>query len=295
MHIAVLAQQLLNIKCKLIFQRLSVIACLYLSGCVLSTPMVTPKVRTLHATHLATTMGWKERSIHTSLFTLKAYTPTKQKKAKVLTIYIEGDGLAWLSEDMPSDNPTPIEPLGLKIALRNQKNNQVAYLARPCQFVFQEEWRGCREIYWTNLRFSPEVIHATNEAVDYLKKYYHASNIILVGYSGGGAVATLVAARRTDVIRLITVAAMLDMNQWVHQKNLTPLDGSLNPADFEKALASIPQTHWVGGKDTIVPKEVAFAYAKHFPAANKPEIIVVPDFDHSCCWASKSFTILSAR
>jgi pimeloyl-ACP methyl ester carboxylesterase len=122
--------------------------------------------------------------------------------------------------------------------------------------------------------------------VDYLKNFYHAKNIILIGYSGGGTVAALVAAKRTDVIRLITVAAILDVKQWVRQKSLTPLYGSLNPADEWNKLASIPQTHWVGAKDRVVPKEVAFAFAQHFPKTQKPEIISVPDFDHACCWAT---------
>ena len=78
----------------------------------------------------------------------------------------------------------------------------------------------------------------------------------------------------------------LDIKQWTHQKSLSPLYGSLNPADEWQSLVSIPQTHWVGGKDTVVRKEVALAFAKHFPAAKKPKIIVVPAFDHVCCWAS---------
>jgi len=148
------------------------------------------------------------------------------------------------------------------------------------------EWRGCRQAYWTNLRFSPEVIKAMNEAVTELKNYYHAKKTILIGYSGGGTIATLIAARRTDVAKLITVAAMLDMKQWIDQESLTPLYGSLDPALEWKNLLSIPQTHWVGGKDIIVRKEVAFAFANHFPLAKRPTIKVVPNFDHTCCWTT---------
>jgi hypothetical protein len=73
----------------------------------------------------------------------------------------------------------------------------------------------------------------------------------------------------------------------VRQQSLTPLYGSLNPADSWSNLVSIPQTHWVGGKDTVVPKEVAFAFSKRFPATKKPKIKVIPTFDHSCCWATE--------
>ncbi|MDP3560760.1 MAG: hypothetical protein Q8R83_01105 [Legionellaceae bacterium] len=248
--------------------------------------MISSEVRAMQAASLAKAAGWHEHAIHTPLFTLKTYGSPTPKKTDTLTIYIEGDGLAWLSEDTPSANPTPIVPTGLQMAIHNQQNNSIVYLARPCQFVSKEEWGHCRQAYWTHLRFSPEVINAMNQAIEQLKKDYHAKHIILIGYSGGGTIATLITARRTDVIQLVTVAAILDTDFWVRQENLTPLYGSLNPADTWKQLISVPQTHWVGEKDTVVPKTVAFAFAKRFPATKKPKIIVIPAFDHACCWAT---------
>lgn len=135
---------------------------------------------------------------------------------------------------------------------------------------------------WTNARFS--LVHATQQAINALKARHGAKNITLIGYSGGGAIATLVAANRRDVLRLITIAGTLDTAAWVRQNSLTPLYGSLNPADAWKSLVAIPQTHWVGGKDIIVPQAVAFAYADRFPIGKKPEIIIKPTYDHTCCW-----------
>lgn len=243
-------------------------------------------MRTKQAASLAKMAGWHGHTIQTKLFTLKAYGSPVPKETSVLTIYIEGDGLAWLSEDTPSANPTPITPTGLRMAIHDQNNNPIVYLARPCQYVLKEKWANCKPSYWTHLRFSPDVIHAMNEAVDHLKNEYHAKNIVLIGYSGGGTIATLITARRSDVVQLITVAAILDTDFWVHRESLTPLNGSLNPANEWRKLISISQTHWVGGKDTVVPKEVALAFAKRFPATKKPKIIVIPAFDHSCCWAT---------
>ncbi|HEX2549375.1 MAG TPA: alpha/beta hydrolase [Gammaproteobacteria bacterium] len=242
-------------------------------------------MRTQKTTHLAKTMGWQTHTIRTTTFIIKAYGPLAKKKANTLTIYLEGDGLAWISDDLPSDNPTPIAPTALKIAVHDQKSELVAYLARPCQFVFNKEWVGCRQAYWTNLRFSTKVVNAMDQAVDYLKKYYHVKQIILIGYSGGGTIAALLTAKRTDVTKLITIAAVLDLKEWVNQKKLTPLNGSLDPAEAWNKLTLVSQTHWVGGKDTVVPKEVAFAFAKHFSQTKKPQIIILPDFDHVCCWA----------
>lgn len=264
---------------------LIVIGCLCLSGCMLGTSIMPPTERIKQASQLAKTAGWKEHTIHTTLFVLKAYGPLIQTKNDSLIIYIEGDGLAWLSVDRPSDNPTPQVPIGLKMAIHN-KNPSTVYLARPCQFVLNQAWIGCRRAYWTNLRFSPEVIYSMNQAIDYLKHYYHAKRILLVGYSGGGTIGALIAAKRADVTRLITVAAMLDTKQWAQQESLTPLYGSLNPADSWKDLRSIPQTHWIGGKDTVVSKDVTLAFANHFPPEERPTVRLVPAFDHVCCWAT---------
>lgn len=281
---------------------LILLICLYLSGCVMQTSVRSPEERTMQATSLAKKAGWSEHTIRTRLFTLKAYRSPAQKTAtgscgqiarcrdltsqQTLTIYIEGDGLAWLSEDMPSTNPTPLVPTGLQMALHDQKHHPIVYLARPCQFVSKDEWAGCRQAYWTHLRFSPDVVNAMNQAIDALKHEYHAKQMVLIGYSGGGTIAALIAARRTDVSQLTTVGAILDTDFWVHQENLTPLYGSLNPADAWRNLISVPQRHWVGGKDTVVPKEVALAFAERFPAEKKPNITVVSAFDHACCWAT---------
>lgn len=257
--------------------------CLY--GCAHRSPPPSAEARTEQATVLANAVGWQAHTLRTTGFTFKAYGPTPTP-TNTLTIYIEGDGLAWLSSDTPSTNPTPLNPIGLKLAIRDKKHTPIVYLARACQFVFGIDWGACRLDDWTNSRFSPAIVNATQQAVNELKAQYRAKKIILIGYSGGGAIATLVAAGRSDVIRLITIAGTLDTEAWVRQNNLSPLRGSLNPADAWQSLTTILQTHWVGGKDTVVPKEVALAYASRFPSAKKPEIKIMPTFDHTCCWAT---------
>ncbi len=268
--------------CRINYNNLIIILCLFLSGCTI-TP---PEIRAQNAAHLAASKNWQEQTIPTQTFTLKAYGPKPQNQAKILTIYIEGDGLAWISADRPSNNPTPSAFTGLKMALNDNSHYPVVYLARPCQLVFNQDQRNCEPANWTNARFSSQIINSMNQAVDHLKNVYHAQKIILIGYSGGGTVATLIAARRHDIVKLITVAAVLDTQAWVKQENLTTLNGSLNPADFWRNLISVKQIHWVGGEDKIVPKEVALAYANRFPTTQKPKIIIVSGFDHRCCWDS---------
>lgn len=255
----------------------TLIGCVLLCSC---THWPSPHERKMQADQLAA--GWQAQVYPTSYFSLMTYQPAAGNKADNLTIYIEGDGFACVSASSPSLNPTPINPLALKLALKDP--GPAAYIARPCQFVALNKEQLCRQQYWTSHRFSEEVIQSTNEVVNLLKAKYHAQNISLVGYSGGGAVATLVAARRHDVVGIITIAGNLDHQYWTQTQHLSPLAGSLNPADFADDLHTIPQLHYVGAEDKVMPVAVAQAYKRHFKNADRVKIIEVSGFSHQCCW-----------
>lgn len=250
-----------------------------LAGC---TTLPSPQERSFSASQYATAAGWQASDLDGGTFLLRAYLPKLLEKAPVLTIYIEGDGLAWASRSQPSSNPTPANPLALKLALRDDQ--PAVYLGRPCQYVDPGLQPTCTQKYWTSHRFAPEVINATQSAIDQLKARFHSSRLVLVGYSGGGAVAALAAAGRNDVMQLMTIAGNLDHVAWSQRHHLTPLSGSLNPADALHQLKDIPQTHFVGLRDTNVSVEDLEAYARRFPDNADITIVRVPDFDHSCCW-----------
>lgn len=198
-----------------------------------------------------------------------------------LTIYLEGDGMAWLNRSTPSNDPTPINPVALRLAVTPQ-HGRVAYLARPCQFVSSSQ---CHERYWTEARFSSEVLAAMMQAVDMLKAKSATDRIVLVGYSGGAAIATLLAESRTDVVGLVTVAGVVDHRAWTRWHGLTPLSLSQDPMRHYDALSAIPQRHYVGDQDNVVPPElVRFTYS--------PESIQVEQASHSCCWSDIWPTIL---
>lgn len=250
-----------------------------IAGC---TTFPSPAERAQHANELAAAAGWIPLRLPAGEFTLTAYLSPEIDTGGVLTIYFEGDGAAWLNRSTPSQDPTPVRPIGLELALRHPAGS-VAYLARPCQFVTAGMNSGCKVDYWTGARFSPTVIQAESVAVDELKKKTGASRVILIGYSGGGAVASLVASKRGDVDRLVTVAGNLDHAAWTRLHAVKPLAESLNPADEWRALSGLSQVHFVGGRDTVVDGRIAAAYANRFPEP-KPRIVTVDIFDHVCCW-----------
>lgn len=252
----------------------------FLSSC---SALPSPAERRTHADALAAARHWRALPLDVGDFTLQAYVPPDWKTDRHLTIYIEGDGMAWL-DGKPSTDPTPRDPLALQLALAHESGN-AAYLARPCQFPTAPA-RPCAQRYWADARFAPEVIAATTHAIDRLKALSGASELVLTGYSGGGAVAVLVAAQRSDVTRIITVAGNLDIDAWTRLHGLPPLRDSVNPMDLRDQIATIPQVHFVGAQDRIVPTAIAKAFAAGFPEGQAPLIHEMKEFDHRCCWVA---------
>ncbi|HEX4869799.1 MAG TPA: hypothetical protein VFV15_03625 [Moraxellaceae bacterium] len=180
-----------------------------------------------------------------------------------LHVYIEGDGLAWLSISMPSPDPTPVNPVALQLAARDPGCN-VLYLGRPGQYA----GGGVDARYWLGGRFAPEVVAAYEAVVRQVAAGRHASALRLTGYSGGGAVAALLAARLHAAglpVELVTVAGNLDTDTWTRRRKLSPLRDSLNPATEAPVLASVPQLHLTGRDDSQVPGWVLDAYLARLP------------------------------
>lgn len=238
------------------------------------------------AAHVASKAGWQRSNLDAGPFELVSFAPQGLQRTTVLTVYIEGDGLAWINGSTPSLDPTPLNPLALRLALRDPSGAAV-YLARPCQFVTGAQRRGCQRKYWTSHRFAPEVIEASSSAIEQLKQRFAAERLVLVGYSGGGAVAALIAAQRRDVMRLVTVAGNLDHRTWTADLQLSALDGSLNPADAWQRLQSVPQIHFVGGQDGVMGESVVESYRARFATGPAPTVRVLPTFDHHCCWVER--------
>ena len=255
---------------------------IFLAGCT----SISPESRRQHAAQLADNAGWQKLRLPSGHFVLTSYVKKSASVSDTLTIYIEGDGFAWVTPTLASTDPSPRNPVGLQLALRHPRG-EAAYLARPCQYTAVEDTRNCRHTFWTEGRFAVEVIEASNLAVSTLKQRVGASKLVLVGYSGGGAVAALVAARRSDVAQLITIAGNLDHRAWTAIHRVPPLESSLNPADAWRTLANLPQRHFVGARDNIVTRAVTDAYTARFPAQQHVRVIVIEDFGHVCCWAEK--------
>lgn len=241
---------------------------------------------------IAAEAGWQPQHFATGGFKLVGFLRPGPAEQQGLAVYIEGDGVAFITPQQISSDPTPEDPTALRLALQHPPGPAL-YLARPCQYAPGDLAAICDLRLWTTHRYAPEIVAALDGAIDAVKRRTGAATVALFGYSGGGTVAALIATRRNDVSRLVTVAANLDHAIWTSRKELSPLSGSLNPADMASWLAAIPQYHFAGAKDAVVPPFVARAYADRFPADRRPTVRVVEGFDHHCCWVESWSRLLA--
>ena len=200
--------------------------------------------------------------------------------ARALTVYIESDGAPWRVPDEPPFDPTPHKPMVLQMAA-SDPGDTVAYLGRPCQYLAPEALARCDPALWMLGRYSEDAVATTDAAVTAMKARARASSIRLVGYSGGGAIAALVAARRDDVTCLVTIAAPLDTDAWTAAIGVSQLSYSLNPADLARKLKQVSQTHFLGRNDTLVPPTTTHRFLAQVPGA---QVVNRTDYDHQCCW-----------
>lgn len=238
------------------------------------------------ATTLAADAGMHRERIAAGPFLLTAFVRITRPD-KPLAIYIEGDGLAWSTRDRPSTDPTPRRATGLQLAVADAGPN-VAYLARPCQFTPMAMNPDCGPAYWTGKRFGETVVAAMNDAVDALTRRVPGQSLDLTGYSGGGAIAVLLAARRADVASVRTIAGNLDTELVNRLHGVSPMPDSYNPVHMARRIASVPQLHLVGANDRVVPPEVArrFVDAQCGGAPRcLARVVVIPAMPHEGDWA----------
>jgi dienelactone hydrolase len=195
-----------------------------------------------------------------------------------LHIYIGGDGIPWERGRFPASDPTPRRALAMELMARDKAAS--VYLGRPCYFGLAESVQ-CNFELWTSRRYSREVIDSMGAVIRAYQQQYRPTEIVLIGYSGGGTLATLLAPQIPGNRHILTVAANLDIDMWTRQFGHLPLQGSLNPVDLVDDLRPISQFHLMGGRDSTVPNNVTASYTDKLQPGNSR---LYPNFDHSCCW-----------
>lgn len=212
------------------------------------------------------------------------YRRAPVRSTKKLHVYIEGDGVAWRMRTLISSDPTPRNPLMLRLMALDSAS--ALYLGRPCYFGLARD-PECHFDYWTFMRFSEEVIDSMVTVIRQQSSIYES--IVLIGHSGGGALAMLIAEHLPAVDAVVTVAGNLDTEGWVRHHRYSPLRGSLNPATRPRLPDRVRQLHLVGAADQVIPPELVVDWISRQPAA---EHWIFENFDHSCCWQQQWDNVL---
>jgi len=198
-------------------------------------------------------------------------------RSTTLHVYLDGDGSPWRG-GRPSPDPTPRNPLVLDLMALDPEPS--VYLGRPCYHGLAGS-PLCSSALWTAGRYSEEVVSSMEAALrDVMRRGGH-ERLVWFGYSGGGVLAVLLAPRFAGTTDLVTIAANLDIDRWTQLHRHERLDGSLNPAARPPLPAAIRQRHYVGARDRLVPPEVTAR-----GPVPRESIVVVPGYDHACCWRS---------
>lgn len=220
-------------------------------------------------------------------FELRAYFKPSSTGDRALRVYLEGDGTPWIGRGRVSSDPTPRHPLALRLMIADP--DPALYLGRPC-YHDRVDAGPCRPALWTQARYSSLVVESMAAALRSFVIAHDVERLTLIGYSGGGVLAWLLAERLPDVDRLVTIAANLDIDAWTDRHGYSRLTHSLNPATGPPLPDGIEQIHLVGSRDTNVPVEILASLPMQ---ASTRAAILVLEADHGCCWDTMWPTLLA--
>lgn len=193
-------------------------------------------------------------------------------------IYIEGDGRPWTGGGTRiSIDPTPRQPSALEL-MADDPLGQL-YLGRPCYFGSANS-APCESRLWTYERYGETVVAAMTEALRKWAMGHAHGRITLIGYSGGGVLALLIAERLPSIHRVVAIATPVDHKRWTQVHDYTPLYGSINPAEQSEWRANVERIFIFGeNDDNVAPKIFAPLAAR----ISNARIIILPKEGHDCC------------
>ena len=223
-------------------------------------------------------LGLISEQISSEIFQHKVYFAKNLIEGGVLHVYLDGDGTPWERKRWIADDPTARNPLILR--LMKQDRSSAILLGRPCYYGLSHT-KDCDNKYWTSHRYSKEVVDSMVDALNRWLTQHDFQEVIVIGYSGGGAIAVLMANRIKKLSKLVTFAANLDVAKWSEFHGYSTLKQSLNPANAEKLSASIQQFHFSGKEDEVVPSFIIKEYAEK---QQNVKLYDLPGKDHACCW-----------
>lgn len=240
--------------------------CLGLTGCLAS----------LGIDHQANALGFTKSVLVGQDFEHIVYAKGKPCTNGRLHVYLEGDGSAWLPGNRIAPDPTPRHSCLLPLMALDP--GPALYLGRPCYHGLSQA-AGCHPLLWTQKRYSEAVLVSMLTALERIVGGKPCQSV-LIGYSGGGTLAMLMAARSLQKTSgVVTLAGNLDVAAWTKLHDYSPLEGSLDPAGSAPLPKTIFQIHIAGERDDNIPPALIQKEASRQPDAR---FLLLPKQSHTC-------------
>ena len=239
-----------------------------------------------HFDKVANELGFYAKHVNGKQFQHVIYTIKDIEDGEILHVYIDGDGTPWERNRWISDDPTARNPLILR--LMSQDKGPSILLGRPCYYGLSDSLE-CDNKYWTSHRYSKGIVERMTVALNAWLYKHGFNEVVLIGYSGGGSIAILMADKIKKINKVVTIAANLNLKSWREFHGYSALINSLNPADEVELNTKIKQTHFAGEYDEVVPAFIIKGYAERQKNAEYYEYV---NKDHSCCWEDEWLNML---
>ncbi len=250
------------------FKRFSLLVFIFLLNACATKPSMIPQL--VNHYHL------QESTVSSQQFDHKVFYNTAEA-SQYLHVYVDGDGVPWHHRFFIAHDPTPSNSLVLQLVGKDE--NEAVFLGRPCYYGFNKS-RNCQAKLWTSSRFSESVVSSLAQALALILQHQPDKQVILFGFSGGGALVTLMAPRVPQVVAIVTVAGTLNTSMWTRHHRYSAMKGSLNPIEMHSFPRHIRQFHIMGGEDKNVINEITESYVD----IHGGEIWTYPGYTHTCCW-----------
>tara|TARA_R110001592_G_scaffold49482_4_gene154282 strand:+ start:2464 stop:3285 length:822 start_codon:yes stop_codon:yes gene_type:complete len=189
-------------------------------------------------------------------------------------VFIEGDGRPWQRYNKAAYEPTPDKPLLLEWFIA--ADFKALYLGRPCYFELNDQ--QCSPYWYTHGRYSEPVV---NSLVQILREHLAEQKLVLVGHSGGGTLAVLMAEKLENVEAVLTIAGNLQVNTWSEYHHYSKLQGSMDPMLRKELPQHIRQVHFYSPFDKVIQASWIKAYSEK---QLNSRLIELPVYGHDYAW-----------
>jgi pimeloyl-ACP methyl ester carboxylesterase len=224
----------------------------------------------------AMTFGFQALEIEAAGFKLTSFTRLTPSADKRLHVYLEGDGRPWERGLFPAADPTTHTSTVLTLMASDPE--PALYLGRPCYNGHADD-PGCSQNLWTGARYGERVVEAMTRALTEFCTLNGYREVVMIGHSGGGTLALLIAERLPQTVAVVTLAANYDIDIWADHHGYQRLNDSLNPAK-RAVKTGIAEWHLLGQRDNNIPPELFQQALRQRPNSN----VQIVDADHGHGW-----------